>query len=108
MAHALHDLQTVTGVPRRLPIGAELTEGGVHFRVWAPGWERVTLVLETPARREIGLRAERNGYHAVLVDNLDVGARYRYQLGDQPQVHADPVSRVQPEGPFGPSQVIDR
>ncbi|HEY5950503.1 MAG TPA: malto-oligosyltrehalose trehalohydrolase [Kofleriaceae bacterium] len=94
-------------MPRRLPIGAELTEGGVHFRVWAPAWQRVTLVLEAPDRRQVALRAEGNGYHAVLVDNLDAGARYRFRLGDDPQLHADPVSRYQPDGPFGPSQVID-
>jgi maltooligosyltrehalose trehalohydrolase len=94
-------------VPRRLPIGAELTEAGVHFRVWAPAWQRVTLVLEAPARREIALRPESNGYHSLLVDNLDAGTRYRYRLGDQLELHADPASRYQPEGSFGPSQVID-
>lgn len=95
------------GVPRKLPIGAELTEGGVHFRVWAPAWQRVTLVLESPVRREIALRAEGNGYHAVLVDDLGAGALYRFRLGDTARLHADPASRYQPEGPFGPSQVID-
>ncbi len=98
---------SVTRVQRRLPIGAELAEGGVHFRVWAPPWQRVTLVLEAPERREIALRAEGNAYHSLLVDNLDAGARYRYRLGDDAQLHADPASRFQPEGPFGPSQVID-
>ena len=100
-------LRFVPGVPRKLPIGAELTEGGVHFRVWAPAWQRVTLVLEAPMRREIALRAEGNGYHSLLVDDLAAGARYRLRLGDVPRVHADPGSRYQPEGPFGPSQVID-
>ena len=95
----------MTGVPRRLPIGAELTEGGVHFRVWAPAHARVALALESPTRREIALRAEGNGYHSLFVDNLAAGARYRFRLGDA--LHADPVSRFQPEGPFGPSQVID-
>ena len=94
-------------VPRRLPIGAEVSGGGVHFRVWAPAWSKVTLVLEAPDRREVVLRPEANGYHAVLVDNLGAGALYRYRLGDAPELHADPASRYQPEGPFGPSQVID-
>jgi maltooligosyltrehalose trehalohydrolase len=97
----------VTGVQRLLPIGAELTEGGVHFRVWAPAWQRVTLVLEAPAPREIPLRAEAGGYHVLFVDGLAAGARYRFRLGERPELHADPVSRYQPEGPFGPSQVID-
>jgi maltooligosyltrehalose trehalohydrolase len=93
------------GVARRLPIGAELLEDGVHFRVWAPHWQRVTLVLEAPERREIALRAEGNGYHSLLVDTLAAGARYRFRLGDE--LHADPASRYQPDGPFGPSQVVD-
>src|SRR5690606_23349640 len=111
-ARDLHGTRTarasyVPGVPRKLPIGAELPEGGVHFRVWAPAWQRVTLVLESPVRREIALRAEGNGYHAVLVDDLGAGALYRFRLGDTARLHADPASRYQPEGPFGPSQVID-
>src|SRR5690606_36922330 len=93
-ARDLHGTRTarasyVPGVPRKLPIGAELTEGGVHFRVWAPAWQRVTLVLESPVRREIALRAEGNGYHAVLVDDLGAGAQYRFRLGDTARLHAD-------------------
>ena len=95
------------GVPRKHPIGAELTAVGVHFRVWAPVWDHVTLVLEAPDRRELSLRPEGNGYHALLVDDLTAGARYRLRLGDDPHLHADPASRYQPQGPFGPSQVID-
>ena len=94
-------------MPRRLPIGAELHTGGVHFRVWAPAASKVTLVLEAPDRREVVLGPEPNGYHALLVDNLGAGARYRYRLDDAPELLADPASRFQPEGPFGPSQVVD-
>ncbi|HUS32991.1 MAG TPA: malto-oligosyltrehalose trehalohydrolase [Kofleriaceae bacterium] len=90
---------------RRLPIGAEIAEGGVHFRVWAPAWKQVTLVLEGPVRREIALEPEAHGYHARFVDGIGAGERYRFRLGDQ--LHADPASRAQPDGPFGPSLVID-
>jgi maltooligosyltrehalose trehalohydrolase len=94
-------------VSRTLPIGAELTEGGVHFRVWAPAARRLWLVLEAPVRREIALRAEPDGYHSLLVDDLGAGARYRFRIDDRPELHADPASRYQPEGPFGPSEVVD-
>jgi maltooligosyltrehalose trehalohydrolase len=67
----------------------------------------VILVLDAPERRELALRAEANGYHSLLVEDLAAGARYRYRLGDDPQLHADPASRYQPEGPLGSSQVID-
>jgi maltooligosyltrehalose trehalohydrolase len=104
-------------VPRRLPIGAELHEAerGVHVRVWAPTHERVTFVLEGPAadherggrNREIVLRREPGGYHAAAIPGIGPGARYRFRLGDDPRLHADPASRFQPEGPFGPSEIVD-
>src|SRR6185369_1173199 len=43
---------TSVTVTRRLPIGAELVPalpdgaGGVHFRVWAPGRDRVAVVID--------------------------------------------------------------
>jgi maltooligosyltrehalose trehalohydrolase len=97
----------VTGLRRKWPIGAELLDGGVHFRVWAAAHEHVTLVLETPERREVRFRHELDGHHSVFVDGLRAGARYRFRLGDDARLHADPASRFQPEGPFGPSQVVD-
>jgi maltooligosyltrehalose trehalohydrolase len=95
-------------VPRRLPIGTELyaAEGAAHARVWAPTHERVTLVLEDAAR-EIVLRREPGGYHAAAIPDAGAGARYRFRLGDDPRLHADPASRFQPEGPFGPSEIVD-
>jgi maltooligosyltrehalose trehalohydrolase len=107
VAHALQRFRVV-GETRRLPIGAELVAGGAAFRVWAPAAKRVTLVLEAPERREVVLRPEPGGYHAVLLDNIGAGARYRYRLDDDSGgLHADPVSRYQPDGPFGPSQLVD-
>ncbi len=35
------------------------------------------------------------------------GARYRYRLDDDVTLYPDPYSRFQPEGPHGPSEVID-
>jgi len=96
-------------VPRRLPIGTEPHEdgAGVHVRVWAPTHEKVTFVLESPGHREIVLAREPGGYHAAVIPDVGPGARYRFRLGDDPRLHADPASRFQPEGPFGPSEVVD-
>ena len=48
---------------------------------------------------------EADGYYSLLVADAGAGTRYRYVLdGD---ALADPASRYQPEGPFGPSEVID-
>jgi maltooligosyltrehalose trehalohydrolase len=94
---------------RRLPIGAELDPGGrgLHVRVWAPTHRRVTFVAEHGPAREVVLDREPGGYHAASIPGLGAGARYRFRLGDDPRLHADPASRFQPEGPLGPSEVVD-
>ena len=86
---------------RRRAIGAELTDEGVHFRVWAPERRAMSVVVDD---REHEL--ERDGeYFAGLVQHVKAGALYRFKLNDQ--LFPDPASRFQPEGPHGPSQVID-
>ncbi|HEX7839049.1 MAG TPA: malto-oligosyltrehalose trehalohydrolase [Kofleriaceae bacterium] len=96
---------------RRLPIGVELVaDQRAHARVWAPEHAKVTLVVESPpgvGPREIVLDREPGGYHAGLVAGLGAGSRYRFRLGSDPALYADPASRYQPEGPLGPSEVVD-
>jgi maltooligosyltrehalose trehalohydrolase len=92
---------------RRLPVGAEaLPGGGVHFRVWAPRRRKVEVVLDSPAAPAFGLAREDGGYFAGLVRQAEAGVRYRYRL-DGGDAFPDPASRFQPEGPHGPSQVVD-
>jgi maltooligosyltrehalose trehalohydrolase len=96
---------------RRFPVGAEpLAGGGVHFRVWAPKRRRVQVALEDERGNATVLRplaAEQNGYFSGVVQEARPGAFYRFQLDDDNAVYPDPVSRFQPRGPHGPSQVID-
>lgn len=95
---------------RRFPIGAEVADRGAHVRVWAPRHPEVTVVIESGARSgpgEVVLDRSSDGYHAGFVPGLVAGARYRFRLGDDPALHADPAARYQPDGPFGPSQMID-
>ena len=94
---------------RRWPIGAEVVGDGADVRVWAPGHRTVTLVIESGARsgREVALERGDGGYHAAFVPGLVAGTRYRFRLGDDPALLADPASRYQPDGPFGPSQIVD-
>jgi maltooligosyltrehalose trehalohydrolase len=102
---------------RRLPVGAEVRPGGVHFRVWAPDKERVQVVLEgaahgTPSRadaiagRAHVLSREADGYFSGWVTDAGPGTLYRYRV-DGAGPYPDPAARFQPEGPHGPSQVID-
>src|SRR5690349_2471245 len=89
---------------RRLPIGAEVqAEGGVHFRVWAPRRKTVHVVHE---RGDSPLESEGNGYFSGVVGSAAAGTTYRYRL-DGGNAFPDPASRFQPEGPHGPSQVVD-
>ena len=87
---------------RRLPVGAEVQAEGAHFRVWSPLHRRVEVVLDSGSH---DLLAEADGYFAGFVQ-ATAGDRYRYRL-DGGDAFPDPVSRYQPEGPHGPSQLID-
>ncbi len=89
---------------RRLPIGAELHDGGVHFRVWAPEVRAVEVVFESSP--DAPLAPEDGGYHSGFVPGLEPGAAYRFRL-DGRGPFPDPASRFQPDGPHGPSQVVD-
>src|SRR5688572_30125043 len=77
--------------------------GGVHFRVWAPKRKRVEVVLDDEA---VELAREADGYFSGLVKGAETGSRYRFRL-DGGGLFPDPASRYQPEGPHGPSQVVD-
>src|ERR1044072_624848 len=100
--------QRMTDIRRRYAVGAEVQPGGsTHFRVWAPDARSITLRIEDGGRgtRDIALEQEEDGYRSALVENAGRGTRYRYVLdGD---ALPDPASRWQPEGPFGPAEVID-
>jgi maltooligosyltrehalose trehalohydrolase len=82
--------------------------GGVHFRVWAPRRHTVSVVLEGPGpRREFDLSAESGGYFSGRVGTASAGVLYRFRLDGGSTLYPDPTSRFQPDGPHGPSQVID-
>ena len=90
---------------RRLPIGVELDpDGGAHARVWAPKSKTVELVEE--GGDATVLTAEENGYFSGAVRSAKAGTRYRFRL-DGRNAFPDPASRYQPDGPHGPSQIID-
>ncbi len=92
---------------RRLPIGTEVTDGGVHFRIWAGKHTRARVVIDSGDGAEYELKPEGGGYFSTLVRNIGAGALYRFRLGDDPQLRPDPASRYQPMGPHVSSEVID-
>ncbi|HEY2587764.1 MAG TPA: malto-oligosyltrehalose trehalohydrolase [Tepidisphaeraceae bacterium] len=94
---------------RRLPIGAELIPAGaVHFRVWAPARHEVEVVFEgRSAAQPLRLTREPDGYFSGLASRAQAGDLYRFRLDSSDKLVPDPASRFQPDGPHGPSQVVD-
>src|SRR5438132_170393 len=91
---------------RRLPIGAEpLREGGVDFRLWAPSCREIALEIEgLPA---FALKREPDGYFSGWLRDARPGMRYRFRADHGDTGLPDPASRYQPEGPHGPSEIVD-
>ncbi len=90
--------------------GASLVDAGagaVRFAVWAPSAKSVSVrildpepVVERPLERGDG------GVFAGVFEGVAADARYVYALDGEAAL-ADPVSRHQPAGVDGPSQVVD-
>ncbi len=98
-------------IARRYPIGAEIQGDGVHFRLWAPNARSVDVVVRAPntdpdTRRSHALRLSAPGYFEGTVD-CAAGDLYQFRLDGNDRLLPDPASRFQPEGPHGPSMVVD-
>jgi maltooligosyltrehalose trehalohydrolase len=88
-----------------LPFGAELTEDGVRFRLWAPRAHQVELLLENIGTDRLPMTAEPDGWFSLMTGEAGPGARYRYRVDDS--AYPDPASRYQPDGVHSASEVID-
>ncbi|WP_114952673.1 malto-oligosyltrehalose trehalohydrolase [Sphingosinicella terrae] len=88
---------------RRLPIGAEIFGERTHLRVWAPARKRVEAVIEGGGAH--ALEPDGEGYFAGWIPG-GAGTLYRFRL-DEDGPFPDPASRFQPQGPHGPSEVVD-
>lgn len=87
-------------------VGARVSGDTTTFRVWAPRTRSVTVVTEgNGATRRFEMAQEEEGYF-VAAAPVPAGTLYRYQL-DNDGMFPDPASRYQPQGPHGPSAVID-
>jgi maltooligosyltrehalose trehalohydrolase len=86
-----------------MDMGAAVEQTGVRFRVWAPAASSVEVDL---GDRCLPLARTSDGTWANVVPRLRPGARYRFRLNGAAS-YPDPYSRYQPEGPHGPSEVVD-
>jgi maltooligosyltrehalose trehalohydrolase len=89
---------------RRYPIGAEVSPDGVHFRVWAPRCKTVDVILGSEQAHP--LQRDASGYFSGFITGAKAGDLYRFRLDSEGQF-PDPASRFQPQGPHGPSEVVD-
>lgn len=89
---------------RRYGHGAEVVADGVSFRVWAPAHNEVAVVIDD---RDFPLDRESGGFFSAVVSSAKPGTLYRFRIDRNSETFPDPASRFQPEGPHGPSQVMD-
>lgn len=80
------------------PIPAE----GVQFRVWAPNLQTLAINLEA---KVFPMQREGEDFQ-VLIPSAQPGQFYTLVLDDAKE-RPDPVSRSQPQGVHGPSQIVD-
>lgn len=97
----------ITAAQLRARLGAQpRDQHGTHFRVWAPRRRTLEVVLEGAGRKEAHSLESEDGYFVGVVPGAGAGSRYRFRLDGELLV-PDPASRWQPEGPHGPSEVVD-
>src|SRR5918993_1284662 len=87
-----------------MPFGAELQDGAIRFRLWAP--KHASIGLELQGADILPMQAMSGGWHELVSDRAKTGSRYRFVLPDGLRV-PDPASRFQPDDVHGPSEVID-
>jgi maltooligosyltrehalose trehalohydrolase len=85
------------------PVGAQLQKTGAAFRVWAGAHARVSVVIND---RVHPLKAQEKNYFYGYVPEASEGGTYAFLIDDKGPF-PDPASRFQPQGPHGPSQIID-
>ena len=89
------------------PLGATLLDDiKCNFLVWAPQAREVEVHVVEPQERSIAMSARTFGYFQGVAEGISGGALYRYRL-DNDKERPDPVSRCQPQGVDGPSEVVD-
>ena len=119
---AAGDVRATAPVIDRRRLGATVVDGGTRFEVWAPGAERVEVVVERSggeaggAADDVVVALEAPGDDVeptshgatwtATVPDVGAGDRYRFRL-DGGEALADPASMRQPDGVHGPSMVVD-
>jgi maltooligosyltrehalose trehalohydrolase len=85
----------------------------MNIEVWAPYADTVSVRIADPGRidrpeaRTTVLEPGRDGWFSAEVPEARPGLDYGFLLDDRPALLADPRSRWQPQGVYGPSRFTD-
>lgn len=96
-------IEMTLSFPWWYPAGAQVRKGGTAFRVWADDHKSVSVVTKGA---EHPLASEAEGYFSGTVSGAGDGDTYSFMV-DGAGPYPDPASRFQPQGPHGPSQIVD-
>src|SRR4051812_2729167 len=87
----------------QMPFGAAvLPSGGIRFRLWAPGAQKVDVCI---AEKYFPMKAAGDGWYELVHADAAPGTLYKYRIDGKQLVPAR-ASRFQPRDVDGPSEVI--
>jgi maltooligosyltrehalose trehalohydrolase len=89
-----------------LEFGANPTADGVNFRVWAPLATSLSVCVTDPCQTILPMERDADRIFTAFARHLTAGAQYYYQF-ERDRRRPDPVSRFQPHGVHGASEVVD-
>ena len=95
----------ITASKRRLQGGVEYLGERANARVWAPACRSVDFVVDANPQHIHAMVRDADGFYAADAP-VRPGDRYWFRLNGS-DLRPDPCSRFQPDGPHGPSQVVD-
>jgi 1,4-alpha-glucan branching enzyme len=84
-----------------MKFGAEILNGDVRFRLWAPKIREVFVVLN--GGPPLSMIRTPQGWHEIVCPDCPGGTRYKFQLERGGLEVPDPASRYQPLDVHGPS-----
>jgi malto-oligosyltrehalose trehalohydrolase len=87
-----------------MPFGAELTDDGVRFAVWAPGAREARVHIGHEA---LPMTRGDADFFACTTNRAAAGTLYSYSFDDGTLRVPDPASRFNPHDVHGPSEIID-
>lgn len=92
-----------------MAFGAQLSDGGVRFRLFAPDADRVDVITTRgdSKERRTPLEVLGGGWFETISPHACAGTRYAFSLDGAARKVPDPASRFQPDGVHAPSIVLD-